>query len=117
MNSIEHVEPDDVFECLADGNRRAVVAELRDRGDSSLRDLAGCLTDTGDRTERIEQELHHRHLPKLADAGLVEYDPKERAIAPTERTAAADIVARTVEQCGVLCPDAEAASSERARLE
>lgn len=24
--------------------------------------------------ERVRRSLHHRHVPKLADAGLVEYD-------------------------------------------
>jgi len=117
MGSIERIEPGDIFECLADGYRREIIAALRDRGESSLHELARSLADASDRTERLERELHHRHLPKLADAGVVEYDPKERAIAPTERTAAADVVVRTVEQCGVLCPDAESTSSERARLE
>ncbi|WP_276257258.1 DUF7344 domain-containing protein [Haloglomus litoreum] len=36
---------------------------------------------TGDDRERVRSELHHRHLPALADAGLVEYDPDTGAVA------------------------------------
>jgi len=117
MRSIDAPESEAVFECLAERRRRAVVAVLRDRGAASLHELADSITGPNDRTKRVELELHHRHLPKLADAGLVEYDPDDRAIVPTEGTAAADIVAQTVEQCGALCPDAEPARSDPARPE
>jgi len=117
MRSIDAPESDVVFECLADRRRRAIVAALRDRGAASLRELADSITDPNDRTKQVELELHHRHLPKLADAGLAEYDPDDRRIEPTDGAAAADVVARTVEQCGALCPDAEPARSDRARLD
>ncbi|MFC6729481.1 hypothetical protein ACFQDG_12585 [Natronoarchaeum mannanilyticum] len=117
MRSNAGSESEAVFECLAEKRRRDVVAALRGRGAASLRELADSIADPNDRTERVELELHHRHLPKLADAGLAEYDPDDRTIEPSEGTAAADVVARTVEQCGALCPDAEPTRSDRARLE
>jgi len=117
MRSIDAAESDAVFECLAERRRRAIVAALRHRGAASLRELADSITGPNGGTERVELELHHRHLPKLADAGLVEYDPDDRTIVPTEETAAADVVARTVEQRGALCADAEPARSDPARLE
>lgn len=100
---------DAVFECLADRRRREVVAQLRDREAASLGELA---ENADGRDERLALELHHRHLPKLADAGLVEYDPDDRAVSSTDRTPAAAVVARTVEQCAALRPDAEPARGD-----
>lgn len=39
-------------------------------------------TSSGDR-ERMHVLLHHKHLPQLVDAGLVEYDQAERMVALT----------------------------------
>lgn len=34
--------------------------------------------------DRLETALHHTHLPKLDDVGVVDYDPESRLIYPTE---------------------------------
>lgn len=113
--------PDAIFECLADATRRDVLDELRDRGASALDELAASVGrgegKNGDRAERLELALHHRHVPKLVAAGLAEYDREARVVEPTERTAIADVVAQTVEECGTLSPGADSMQSERARLE
>jgi hypothetical protein len=36
-----------------------------------------------DRRERVRIGLHHRHLPKLAEAGLVEYDYEAGVVEPS----------------------------------
>jgi hypothetical protein len=35
---------------------------------------------TDESVERVAISLHHNHLPKLVDYGVVEYDPDERLI-------------------------------------
>jgi len=117
MASSDKLVLDAVFECLSEQRRREVIAELRVRGSASLRELVDAVAHTGDRPERVELELHHRHLPKLADAGLVEYDPQDRVVEPTDRTAAVDAAARSVEQCDESGSAAEAARSDPARPE
>lgn len=37
--------------------------------------------------DQLKIALHHRHLPKLADAGLVEYDSVNRVVALTSQAA------------------------------
>ncbi|MCU4801640.1 hypothetical protein OB920_14775 [Halobacteria archaeon HArc-gm2] len=34
----------------------------------------------------VHVSLHHRHLPKLDDAGLLDYDHDDRTVAPTTAT-------------------------------
>jgi len=38
--------------------------------------LVEILADEDDDRERLAIDLHHRHLPKLSDAGIVEYDAR-----------------------------------------
>lgn len=78
---------------LSSPARRAVLAVLAENASSmTLADLAsevaGARTDAlGDVDCRnLEVVLHHNHLPRLADAGLVEYDPSANSVRPrTER--------------------------------
>lgn len=43
----------------------------------------------------VKNHLHHIHLPKLEEAGLVDYDPELRTVEPTEGVAGADDTAGT----------------------
>lgn len=82
IRSCERGEPADdiVFECLADRRRRQIVAVLDETDQSMpLSSLAGKVADQLDETdetsiERVQTSLYHVDLPKLADAGLVDYD-------------------------------------------
>lgn len=85
------------FDLLSHEARRAVVAVLCGTDSISRRRLtervAGRLADPGaglgdrptDRTDRyrIRIALHHNHLPRLADAGAIEYDD-ERVLTTSE---------------------------------
>ena len=80
---------DAVLRVLSDESRRRIVALLACRNDlSTLDDLAAAVAARGDDPEdasidaetRARTELHHRHLPKLADAGLLTYDYETKEI-------------------------------------
>ena len=77
---------------LSDPRRRAVVAVLEDAAAPlALADLASDLVERergpagGDPDyEAIQRRyvmLYHRHVPKLVDAGLVEFDADRRVVA------------------------------------
>lgn len=74
---------DAVFDALGHQRRRTVLHYLRERPDgrSSVDELAEALadrrgngTDDGPTPERVTASLVHHHLPKLEDAGVVEYE-------------------------------------------
>ncbi|MFC7141316.1 hypothetical protein ACFQMA_15940 [Halosimplex aquaticum] len=85
-------ERDALFAILADPRRRRLldVLETRDPGARmALSELADRLaaaegSTSGERRHDVAAALHHVHLPKLDDAGLVEYDPTERVVEATE---------------------------------
>jgi hypothetical protein len=91
----DFVDPDALFDALADPTRRRVAQHLDDAGDATIEELADVVVgwrlprerviETAER-ERVATALHHSHLPKLADAGLLWYDGDggevERADAP-----------------------------------
>lgn len=72
------------FSLLADPHRRAVLERLdRTAGGVAVETLATRVAaDLSDSAETVDDErrrrvllaLHHNHLPKLADHGLLEYD-------------------------------------------
>lgn len=84
------------FDPVTDDCRRAIVAVLRETSPISRERLTAHLVarEVGlhDRTEsgqpdkttrrRIRIALHHNHLPRLADVGVVEYDDELVAATP-----------------------------------
>lgn len=80
----------DRYDLLADEQRRRVVAALdRVSTPTGIEALAASVVAGAeddpedvpdDRVERLAIELHHRHLPKLADAGLVAYDAEAHQV-------------------------------------
>lgn len=81
---------------------RQVVTQLSaDPAPSTLTDLVAALRALDDSTseshtddatsESLAISLHHVHLPKLAAAGLVEYDPTSRTLARGSRVGSGDI--------------------------
>lgn len=84
---------DAILHLLAAGERREIVDTLRQQatGETTIGDLAEHLAAAGQVTEndskRLSIKLHHAHLPKLADHGLVEFDPDRGSVRyrPNER--------------------------------
>ncbi|WP_135364036.1 DUF7344 domain-containing protein [Halosimplex halophilum] len=92
------VSVDDLFELLArPGNRYALAYLHRADGPVPFDDLVENVVDgaapddlsTGDFRDRVATRLVHSNLPKLDDAGLVEYDREAGLVRPTETTAVA----------------------------
>ncbi len=85
-------DPGDIgtaFELLAHSLRRATLTVLRDAGRLSLDTLARAVMARGDsyvvgddvpQLDSVRIPLHHVHLPKLADAGMVTYDTTDRVV-------------------------------------
>lgn len=75
---------DAVFDALADARRRYVLQYFRNCSDdvATVTDLADYVTKrTGDDGfEQISVALYHKDVPKLADAGLVEYDSRTETV-------------------------------------
>lgn len=86
------VEP--VFTALADGRRRQLLATLDERsGSTTIPELARALPSRGTATtpatpsprehRSIRTSLHHVHVPKLVEAGLLERTGDEVVLAET----------------------------------
>jgi hypothetical protein len=87
------LSPDDAFRVLAHHHRRIIVTSLLGNRhgvsvDALIEDvlvhddLSG---DPADTRRRIAAKLHHVHLPRLADVGLVEWDRDHDVVTPTAR--------------------------------
>ncbi|MFC6823527.1 DUF7344 domain-containing protein [Halopelagius fulvigenes] len=91
---------DEHLALLANDQRRAIVEILAEENRShQVRLLAGwtAAEERGvpldalpeEAVERMEVKLHHVHLPKLDEAGIVEYDAEENRVAPGAEMATA----------------------------
>lgn len=74
---------------LASTRRREVLTALAERaGPVHLEDLVDALGPgpggeaDASTAEQVRVDLHHCHLPKLDDAGVVEYDSDEKRVTP-----------------------------------
>ena len=87
---------DSILDLCRDQHRRIVLATLAaEQRSVTLNDLTQSVLKYNHQTapakasEDVLTEtrcsLHHKHLPKLASAGLVTYDPDQRLVEPTEQ--------------------------------
>lgn len=69
-------EWNDVFDALASGPRRRLLASLLEAGPGEAVRLPDAAAASGSATdtERTRLELYHQHLPALADAGFVDWE-------------------------------------------
>lgn len=102
--SVDPESMDAVFQALADVSRRVAIEYLTasDRPvsrDELVQHVATAANDGtspgGTQHDEIAVRFHHRHLPKLTEAGLVDYD-RERDVLYATRTA--DAIARCLER-------------------
>lgn len=68
---------DELFELLSDGVRRDILVALATGADSLT--VPDDLVDGHRDAERLAVALAHAHLPKLADAGVIEWN-RQRGI-------------------------------------
>lgn len=91
-DALDDSEPDDdrdsIAPVLADDRRRTIVAIVyaenspvtRAELAHELASLEAAGEPAASRVETVTLQLHHRHLPKLAEAGLLEYDRADGTI-------------------------------------
>lgn len=90
MSTCDHPGVDRVFSSLAAQRRRLVLDYLLDAeaGRASFDELVDHVVEADTRSpspdrEAIATSLHHTHLPKLADGGLIHYDSERGSIETT----------------------------------
>lgn len=87
---VSKAQVDTMMDVLRNRTRRSVLLALVDTTPAtSLDALLGSLDGTGDRVS-----LRHRHLPKLADVGYVEWDPEAGTISRGPRFAEVEPLVR-----------------------
>ncbi|MFC4550499.1 MULTISPECIES: DUF7344 domain-containing protein [Halorussus] len=82
-NSLAGVLDDDLLEILGRSRCRCVLHYFRYRSTdvATLDDVATfALGRAEDEEDDLRVRLHHTTLPRLADAGLVDYDPRSRTV-------------------------------------
>lgn len=95
VNTSDEMSPDLVFEILSNTRRRMVLYYLRWYGGSvSVQELVGevaalqndiAVEDlTRQQRKRVYVSLYQTHLPKLEEAGLIEYDDDEGIVRLTD---------------------------------
>ena len=101
-NRDRSISLDELFDILSNSRRRHVVEFLDEQGgETSFRELtdAVALRETGDpvsydERKRVYVSLRQSHLPRLAEAGVVEYDRDRGTV---EATPLFDTVVRPLE--------------------
>lgn len=75
------------FDLLSNARRRGVLYAVSRDGSATVAELAERIAawqDGHHSPEEVRTSLVHAHLPKLADAGVVDYDHDQGVVEPTE---------------------------------
>lgn len=85
MNQTNPMNQKLIFDLLSSSVRRELIAILHDSGSVERERLTKMLTmaDAEDAHRRTRTALHHNHLPRLSEAGVVIYD--DETVTPTNR--------------------------------
>jgi DNA-binding transcriptional ArsR family regulator len=111
----DRLSKDTVFSILSNRRRRHVLRYLRhNRGSASLRDLAERIATwendvpvddlTYKQRKRVYSSLHQTHLPKLDEAGVVDYDRSEGTVTMADRAADLDAYLRSTDDRDISWP-------------
>lgn len=74
--------PDDLHWVLTDRLRRLALDHLLDRRSATLAELTDAVAESTDRSrERVRVSLDRHHLPVMVEAGLLDPDPSDEAVA------------------------------------
>ncbi|MFC7212530.1 hypothetical protein ACFQO4_00310 [Saliphagus sp. GCM10025334] len=116
MNMDTNPQQDQLFDCLAHHHRRIIIEVLRNSNSPKptielTQDVIERIRKMSDEDilspESMQTSLYHSHLPKLKEAGLVEFDEERDLVAPTEY----------VSHLGILVDLAELIAGERRQLD
>lgn len=90
---------DSTLEALANERRRRLLYALRENeGVVDEEDLACWLAaEFGTDRDSIHTHLHHTDLPRLAECGLVEYDPDDGSVWYSGGSTVTDLIAAIAE--------------------
>ena len=86
----DHVPREQIFELLSNERRRGAIHYLkREQTEAPVDELVDAVVDweRGDRPSRasVYSSMVQTHLPRMAEAGVVEYDREANVVRPTER--------------------------------
>jgi hypothetical protein len=93
----ERGDIDDAFQVLANPHRRAIVSSLLDQEagtfedelvDDVLREGTSPVDGPAKTRSHVAVKLHHVHLPKLADLGLIEWNRDQQFVEPMDSLSA-----------------------------
>lgn len=71
----------DSLEALGHPFRRRILTRLHDRNPRDEAEFSAAeLADDADGSHRLELDIHHNHLPRLAEAGFVDWDRDENVV-------------------------------------
>lgn len=90
------IETDEALDLCRNQRRRIVLTVLaEEHGSLTVDDLTAAVLEhdhqtpatevPDDVTARVRLSLYHEHLPKMASTGVVEYDPEQLLVEPTEQ--------------------------------
>lgn len=85
IGKTEPIATQRALELLSDCRRRVIIRRLREADRTlTLSDLAAVADAEGVEAEEgrasIESDLHHVHVPKLIEAGVVDYDSRSGSV-------------------------------------
>ncbi|WP_141551675.1 hypothetical protein [Natrinema sp. CBA1119] len=112
MNMDTNPQQDQLFDCLAHHHRRIIIDVLRNSNTQKptielTHDVIERIRKTSDKEilsiEALQTSLYHSHLPKLKEAGLVEYDEERDLVAPNEYVSHLGILVDLAEQIAGEC--------------
>lgn len=72
---------DRLFEVLSSGSRRLILDALRDESPRHVEELAELDRRHHRPPESVRVALHHNHLPRLDEAGLIRWDRDRETVA------------------------------------